>query len=277
MAEAQLGSARPLLSIVTVGFNCADTVADTLRSIESAFAVLPDRGQVEYVFVDGLSSDGTMAVVQSFPDTVDALISERDTGMYDAMNKGAARARGRYLWFINSDDLLESPAALQEVLAGLMEGPEVLFGDILIVDKDDLTVVRRYWRAMKRLSFVQLGWYPPHPGFMIAHDLFNRLHGFDLRYTIASDIDFMTRALLPKPRFKYIPHTLIRMRAGGASNTTFRAIAHANTECVDSLRRARVRFPWIVVTLKILRKAWQRSERIVRPPRAAIAIDKVTS
>ena len=264
-------AARPLLSIVTVGFNCAETVGDTLRSITAAFAAVPDRSTVEYVFVDGSSTDATLSIVRSYPDTVDVVIAEPDDGMFDAMNKGAAAARGRYLWFVNSDDMLESPAALAHVLDGLRKGPEVLYGDILIVDKDNLDRVKRYWRAMKRLSFVQLGWYPPHPGFLIAHDLFDALGGFDLRYTIASDIDFMTRALLRKPRFEYVPETLIRMRAGGASNTTWKAIAHANTECVDSLRRAHVRFPWIVVTLKVLRKAWQRSERLWHPPQPIAA------
>ena len=262
---------RPLLSIVTVGWNCATTVGDTLRSVRSAFAAVHDRATVEYVFVDGQSTDDTMAIVRTFPDTVDVLISEPDDGMFDAMNKGAAAARGRYLWFVNSDDMLESPAALVAVLDALARGPEVLYGDILIVDKDDLDHVKRYWRAMKRLSFVQLGWYPPHPGFLIAHTLFDELGGFDLRYTIASDIDFMTRALLRKPRFEYVPETLIRMRAGGASNTTWKAIAHANTECVDSLRRAHVRFPWLVVLLKVLRKAWQRSERMWHPAQPAAA------
>lgn len=262
---------RPLLSIVTVGFNCAETVGDTLRSIASAFAAVPDRSTVEYVFVDGSSTDATLSIVRSFPHTVDVVIAEPDDGMFDAMNKGAAAAKGCYLWFVNSDDMLESPAALAHVLDGLRKDPEVLYGDILIVDKDDLDRVKRYWRAMKRLSFVQLGWYPPHPGFLIAHDFFDALGGFDLRYTIASDIDFMTRALLRKPRFEYVPETLIRMRAGGASNTSWKAIAHANTECVDSLRRAHVRFPWLVVTLKVLRKAWQRSERLWHAPQPVAA------
>jgi|GEM_PF-789109 len=261
---------RPLLSIVTVGYNCAETVGDTLRSIASAFAATPDRAAVEYLFVDGGSTDATLSIVGSFPETVDVVISEPDDGMFDAMNKGAAAARGRYLWFVNADDMLESPASLEAVLEGLRKGPEVLYGDILIVDKNDLNHVKRYWRAMRRFSFVQLGWYPPHPGFLIAHDLFDELGGFDLRYTIASDIDFMTRALLRKPRFEYVRVTLIRMRAGGASNTTFRAIAHANTECVDSLRRANVRFPWLVVALKVLRKAWQRSTRSWHPQPAVV-------
>ena len=259
---------RPLLSIVTVGYNCAATVGDTLRSFESAFAAAAEvRAAVEYLFVDGGSTDGTLSIVKSYRETIDVLVSEPDEGMFDAMNKGAAMARGQYLWFVNSDDLLESPAALRAVVDGLRHGPEVLYGDILIVDKHDLGRVKRHWRAMQRMSFVQLGWYPPHPGFVIAHALFDRLGGFDLRYTIASDIDLMTRALLRKPSFAYVPLTLIRMRAGGASNTSLKAIAHANTECADSLRRANVRFPWLVVTLKVLRKAWQRSERVLHSPR----------
>lgn len=255
---------------MTVGYNCAETVQDTLRSIESAFAAVQDRTSVEYLFIDGESTDATLSIVRAFPDTVDVLITGPDDGMFDAMNKGAAAANGRYLWFVNADDMVESPGALEAVIHGLGTAPDVLYGDILIVDKDDLDHVKRYWRAMKRLSFVQLGWYPPHPGFLISHDLFDELGGFDLRYTIASDIDFMTRALLRKPHFQYVRETLIRMRAGGASNTSLKAIAHANSECVDSLRRARVPFPWLVVALKILRKAWQRSERIWHAPQPVV-------
>lgn len=258
----------PLLSIVTVGFNCAETVKDTLISLQRAFAALDTRSSVEYVFIDGESSDDTLSIARSFPDTIDILISEPDKGIFDAMNKGVAHSTGEYLWFINSDDMLESPEALRGVLAGLSEKPEVLIGDIVIVDKDDTDLVTRHWRALNWFSAVQFGWYPPHPGFLISRKLFDELGAFDLRYVIASDIDFMTRAMLRKPRLKYVPLTLIRMRAGGASNSSFRAIARANTECVDSLRRANVRLPWLVVSLKIMRKALQRSERIMGTQRA---------
>lgn len=265
----------PLLSIVTVGFNCAGTVDDTLLSMRRAFDAIEERSWVEYVFVDGESTDNTLAIVRSFSDVVDILITGPDSGIFDAMNKGASRATGEYLWFINSDDMLESPEALQGVLAGLSKRPDVLIGDILIVDKDDLNLVTRRWHAMKRFSLVQLGWYPPHPGFLVSRKLFDELGGFDLRYAIASDIDFMTRAMLRKPRLEYVPMMLIRMRTGGASNSSFRAIARANTECVHSLRRANVKLPWVVVSLKVLRKAWQRSERIfgtqqARSPRLSL-------
>lgn len=254
---------QPLLSIITVGFNSAATVGDTLESIRIAFAAV-DRKLVEYVFIDGGSTDATLAILASHADVVDQRLSEPDRGMYDAMNKGAMLAGGRYLWYINSDDMLESPEALVDVLQGLALAPDVLVGNIVIVDKDDTALVRRFWRVRMRLAIVQLGWYPPHPGFIIRADLFRKIGGFDQRYVIASDIDFMTRALLLKPAIRQVDATLVRMRAGGASNGSLAAILQANRECVDSLRRATVAWPWIVVGLKVLRKALQRTNRVVR-------------
>jgi glycosyltransferase len=257
----------PLLTIVTVGFNSAATVGDTLESLRRAFAAV-DRSLVEYVFVDGGSTDDTLSILGRHPDVVDQLLSEPDRGMYDAMNKGAGLARGRYLWYINSDDMLASPEALSAVLDGLAASPDVLVGNIVIVDKDRTAIVRRDWRVSMRLAVVQLGWYPPHPGFVIRADLFRKLGGFDRRYAIAADIDFMTRALLQKPAIGHVRATLVRMRAGGVSNGSFAAILQANRECVDSLRRANVSWPWLVVTLKVLRKALQRSHRIARPTKS---------
>jgi glycosyltransferase len=250
----------PLLSVVTVCFNSAATIEDTLNSLA---CLALSEGRVEYLVMDGASRDGTRAMVETRAQALAlplALHSAPDRGLYDAMNKGLAAARGEYVWFLNSDDLLASAEAFSALLALLERKPQVVVADIAMVAAQDTSRVLRPWPVFGMFNQLWLGWHPPHPGFVARTALLRELGGFDLQYRIAADFDLMTRAwrkLERKDEVLHLSQVLTRMRAGGASNSGLRAVIKGNREVLRSLWRQGVWAAPLAVGFKLARKVLQ--------------------
>lgn len=257
------GNPTPLLSIITICFNSVATIGDTLKSLQCLSEFAP--GLVEYLIVDGGSTDGTQNFAQSQTHIPIKIVSERDRGLYDAMNKGLARALGEYVWYLNADDMLNTSAALNKVLARLRrDQPDILVTDIDMVDARATNRVVRQWRSFGWFNQVALGWHPPHPGFIARRVLLQDLGGFNLTYKIAADIDLMTRAWRRAKLKVYEPVVLVNMRAGGASNGTIKGILKANWEVLHSLFQQRIYSAPVAVLFKLSRKAMQVFTRFVR-------------
>ena len=247
---------RPLLSIITICFNSIETIGDTFKSLHCLSELAPDL--VEYLIVDGGSNDGTQNIALAQTHLPIKIVSERDRGLYDAMNKGLARSSGEYVWYLNADDMLNSSEALLKVIARLqLDAPEILVTDIDMVDAIAVNRVVRRWRSFGWFNQVALGWHPPHPGFVAARELLQELHGFNLAYKIAADIDLMTRAWRRARLRVYEPVVLVKMRTGGASNGTIKGILKANREVLHSLWQQRVYSAPLAVFLKLARKVMQ--------------------
>jgi glycosyltransferase involved in cell wall biosynthesis len=220
-ARPEVGSGEPggepLLSIVTVCFNAAATIGDTLASVGAQRCP-----GVEHVIVDGGSDDGTVELVRRASDSVAAWVSEPDAGIFDAMNKGARLARGRFLWFVNADDRLE-PGAVDAVVARLRDGGDpaetILVGETRRIDADGMpTRIDRYQPPKPRDGEPAHAF--PHPSTIIPRGLFERLGGFDPRLRIAGDYDLLWRAaLLPVPVVT-LERVLVAMREGGVSSSS---------------------------------------------------------
>lgn len=216
------------ISVITVCYNCALHVADTLRSVESQ--TWPD---LEHVIVDGASTDDTMRIVRSRPQPWRRVISESDSGIYDAMNKGIGLAQGEVIGFINSDDVYASPNVLAHVARVFTdESVDACYGDLCYVKQDDLTSVVRYWRSSQFSpgSFAR-AWAPPHPTFFARKSVFERLGGFDLQYRIAADLELMARYMeVNRISTRHIPEVLIKMRMGGTTNRSWSNVLRQNRE-----------------------------------------------
>jgi glycosyltransferase len=251
---------QPLLSVVTVCFNSTATIGDTLSSL-ACLANYADR--VEYLVMDGGSRDGTQALVQERAAALKlplVLHSERDRGLYDAMNKGLGAARGEYVWFLNSDDLLASAEAFAALIALLERKPQIVVADIAMVDAEDTARILRPWPVFGVLNQLWLGWHPPHPGFVARAEFLREVGGFDLQYRIAADFDLMTRSwrkLRTGSDALHLPQVLTRMRAGGASNNGLRAIVRGNREVLKSLWQQGVWAAPLAVAFKLARKLLQ--------------------
>ncbi|SDL60575.1 Glycosyltransferase involved in cell wall bisynthesis [Catalinimonas alkaloidigena] len=247
------------VSIITVVYNGASTIRQTLES------VLSQRGvDLEYILIDGASTDGTTEILQSYRHRIDTLVSEPDGGLYDAMNKGLALATGEYIGTLNADDFYPGEDILQNVVRKLeATGADSLYGDLKYVDQENTAKVVRNWQAglFRHDSFLY-GWMPPHPTFFARKQVYERWGGFRTELRTAADYELMLR-LLYKHRIStcYLPQTLVHMRTGGVSNQTVTARWRANREDRRAWDMNALRPRPYTLLLKPLRKVVQFLER----------------
>ena len=226
------------ISIITVVYNARETIRDTIESVHRQF-----YSDIEHIVIDGASTDGTVEILESCRDKIDVLVSERDHGIYDGLNKGIRLATGEVIGFLNADDVYEDDWVLSRIASALANHRyDAAYGDLEYVAKDDLDRVIRYWRA-GRFSYRRLGWgwMPPHPTFYVRRSIYERLGAFDTSFTIAADFDCMLRFLGPgRVAPAYIPSVLVKMRLGGVSNRSFGQIMLKMREDYRALRRNQV-------------------------------------
>lgn len=245
------------ISVITVSYNSATTIADTVRSV--AGQMHPD---IEHLVIDGLSTDDTVKVVEANRHLNLVLSSEKDAGIYDAMNKGLTRATGEVIGFLNADDFFADAEVLARV-AKTFEADsriEACFGDLVYVTEDNRKVVR-YWKSRPyKIGCFARGWSPAHPTFYIRRSALDRLGQFDLAYRLAADTEFMMRYLeRGAVRSAYIPHVQVRMRVGGATNQSWRNIARQNREILEAFKKNSIPYSLPTFVLhKLASRFWQR-------------------
>jgi glycosyltransferase involved in cell wall biosynthesis len=215
------------ISIITVSFNSAATIADTVKSVASQTYT-----NIEHLVIDGQSRDDTVSVVEANRHNGLRLISEPDGGIYDAMNKGLSLSSGDVIGFLNSDDFYADSSVLEKIASVFQDlSVEASYADLVYVSQDN-SRVDRYWKSKpyKKGDFAK-GWAPAHPTFYIRRSALDRLGLFDLSFKLAADTEFMIRYLeRGGVKSVYIPHILVRMRLGGATNQSWSNIYKQNRE-----------------------------------------------
>lgn len=225
------------ISVITAVYNARGTVADAIDSI-----LAQSHPDIELIVIDGASTDGTQEVLERYRDRIGVLVSEPDNGIYDALNKGIARASGDIVGFLHADDVLAGKDVLAKV-AGAFDDPDVdaVYGDLVYVSKAEPDRIIRYWKsgayARDRL---RSGWMPPHPTYYVRRSIYERLGAFDTAFRIAADYDCMLRHLYGGGiACDYIPEVLVKMRVGGASNRSLKNILRKSAEDYRAIRRNR--------------------------------------
>lgn len=220
------------ISIITVVCDNKETIQDAMNSVLSQ-----EYDDLEYIIVDGSSTDGTVEVikevVKKYPERSIKFISEKDDGIYDAMNKGIRLATGEVVGLLNSDDVCADNLVLKRV-AGVFADISIdsCYADLVYVDKFDLNKVVRYWKSRDyQDGLFGNGWVPPHPTFFVRRQVYESYGVFDLDYKLAADFELMVR-FLGKYRIQsvYIPNVLVKMRLGGATNKSIKNIIKQNLE-----------------------------------------------
>ena len=249
-----------LISVVTAVRNRADTIGAAVASVQGQ-----GHGQVEHVVQDGASTDGTLAAVRAAADARTRLVSEPDSGIYDAINRGIARAQGEVIGLMHSDDLFADAGVLEAVAAAFADpGVDAVYGDLDYVAAADTTRVIRRWRsgAFTPARLAQ-GWMPPHPTLYLRRRVVAAFGAYDTSYRIAADYDAVLR-WFGQPGFRavYIPKVFVKMRnaslsriltksredyralrrsgMGGASNASLSRILTKSREDYRALRRSGV-------------------------------------
>lgn len=248
------------ISIITATYNSAATISDTLRSVASQ-----DYSEIEHIIVDGGSTDDTLSIVSQFPH-VARVISEKDNGIYDAMNKGLRVCTGEIIGLLNSDDFYVSTTVIRQVVEKLItDQTDSLYGDLVYVHPEETRKVKRTWIAGKfhPRKFLY-GWMPPHPTFFVRRKIYEVLGEFNTNLKSAADYELMLRFLYKsKISVSYLPHVLVKMRAGGMSNATLSNRIKANREDREAWRVNHIQPYFFTTWLKPIRKLIQ----FVRKPK----------
>ncbi|WP_322891581.1 MULTISPECIES: glycosyltransferase family 2 protein [unclassified Yoonia] len=223
------------ISVVTAVRNGAATLPRMLDSLRAQ--THPD---LEHVVQDGASTDGTVELLRAQGLAGMALVSAADGGIYEAINAGIRRATGDVIGLLHADDVLADSTILARV-AEVLADPAIdgAYGDLHYVARADPSRVIRHWRAGAfSPRALARGWMPPHPTLYLRREVFDRAGLYDTSYRISGDYDGMLRFLTTgQVRLAYIPHVMVRMQMGGASNRSFAQMIRKSREDYRAIRR----------------------------------------
>ena len=229
------------VSVITATYNSSKTVLDTLKSLNEQTYI-----DIEYIIIDGGSSDNTVSVIKEHCPKVASILSEPDKGIYDALNKGISAATGDIVGFLHSDDLLAYPDAIKELVETLQSNDtQAVYADLEYVSKDDTSKVIRKWTSgVFDKQKLRSGWMPPHPTFFMKRDLYIKHGMFDLDLKIAADYDSLLRYLWSNNvTASYLPKVVTKMRVGGASNRSLANIIEKTKEDIQALKNNQLFWP----------------------------------
>lgn len=241
------------ISIITVCYNSAKTIGRTLRSVREQ-----TYGEIEHIVIDGGSRDNTLEVVAAEGPHVAKLISEKDNGIYDAMNKGVQLATGDVVAFLNADDLYKDADVLAQVAQVMQtEKLDALYGDIEFFQVGQQEVVaRRYNSGRFTAGRLGWGWMPAHPALFVRRALFERYGMFRTDYRIAGDFEFIARVFKnPELRHRHLPKSLVCMQMGGISTSGWRATLQLNREMMRACRANAIKTNWLKMLVRYPLKA----------------------
>jgi len=206
------------ISVITATFNSVKTISDCLNSFSKQ-----DYVSKELIIVDGRSTDGTLDVLATRYKEISEIISESDSGIYDALNKGIMLSKGDIVGFLHSDDEYASSDVLS-VVADVFKDQCVcaVYGDLVYVDRFDTGKIIRKWVGEEFTSgLIKKGWMPAHPTLFVRKEFYKKIGGFNLAYPICADYDSIIKLFsLDNFYAVYIPKLFIKMRIGGKSNNS---------------------------------------------------------
>ncbi len=243
------------ISIITVTYNSAETLADTLQSV--AFQTYPN---IEHIIIDGASKDNTLEIVKQFPH-VAKVMSEPDKGIYDAMNKGIALATGDVIGILNSDDIFESNEIIKSIIS-VFEGNttiDAVYGNISYFKTENPDKIVRYWKSKPYYAtFFEDGEVPPHPSLFLRKKVYDRIGYYYPYFKISSDYDLMFRAFkLGKYNPYFLDLNIVKMRMGGESTKNWKNIWIGNKEVVSVWKKNNVPIPVSFYIKRVLKKVAQ--------------------
>jgi glycosyltransferase involved in cell wall biosynthesis len=239
------------VTIITVSFNSAKTISDTLQSI-----ALQTYPKIEHIIIDGASKDHTLDIIRQFPH-VAKVISEPDKGIYDAMNKGINMATGDIIGILNSDDFYGATDLIQKVVDAFEQQQiDAVFGDVTFVQPNNLKKVVRYYSSKRfHPKKFEFGYMPAHPTFFTKKETYEKYGMFKTNYHISADYELLIRLLyVHKLKYHYLNYSMVTMRAGGVSNSSLKHIYILNKEIVRACEENGIKTNMFKLSLKFFRK-----------------------
>ncbi|WP_312067450.1 glycosyltransferase family 2 protein [Empedobacter sp.] len=202
------------ISIITVCWNASATLEETIKSVASQ-----TYNNIEYIIVDGGSTDSSVDIIKKYTNVIDIWVSEKDKGLYDAMNKGVAMATGDYIGILNADDTFFEKNTIEKVAKFLQDNPlDACVGDI--VQHKNGKIIRKYSSKNWIPEKLKIGFMAPHPAIFFKKELFQKFGNYKLGYKIAADYELIIRYFIKHTiTWKYSGITTTSMSVGGASSS----------------------------------------------------------
>lgn len=246
------------ISLITVTFNGGATIRNTIQSVLSQ-----SYPNIEYIIIDGLSSDNTLSIIKDYePQFMGRLkwISEKDYGIYDAMNKGIQIATGDIVGILNSDDLLMDDNVLKDITLAFDNETDAIYGNLYFVGQNEINHIVRIWKGSPYKSFTT-GWHPAHPTFYVRREVYEKYGAFDISFDISADFELMLR-LIEKYhiRTKYIDRYMVKMRVGGKSTGNIRNIIKGNQNIMKAFKKNDI----LVSTLYPIIRLWPKVLNLIK-------------
>ena len=242
------------ISIITVCFNSQQTIKSTIKSVLNQ-----SYKQVEYIIIDGASTDNTIKIINEFSNSIDVFVSEGDAGIYDAINKGIIKSSGDVVGLLHADDVFDNNSVVDNVMRLFDEDVDMIYGDINYVDRKDINRVIRRWKSdsYSKGKF-KYGWMPPHTGFFIKKSCYTKYGLYNLSLGSSADYELMLRMFeVYNLKSKYIPLNITKMRVGGISNSSFKKRWEANRNDKKSWKINGLKPFWFTFLIKPIIKIKQ--------------------
>jgi glycosyltransferase involved in cell wall biosynthesis len=243
------------ISIITVAYNAQKSIEDTIQSV-----IGQTYKNIEYIIIDGNSTDNTLNICNSYKDNIHTIVSEKDKGIYDAMNKGVALATGDIIGVLNADDFYIDSNVIRKVAERFnSEQCDGVYADLVYVDGDDTSKITRTWTSgeYKNNSFLK-GWMPPHPTFFVKQECYKAYGNYSLNLKSAADYELMLRMIHKhKIKLSYLNEITVKMRVGGVSNSSLKNRVNANKEDREAWRMNDLKPGLFTLIRKPLSKVFQ--------------------
>ncbi|CAN5601539.1 glycosyltransferase family 2 protein [soil metagenome] len=249
------------ISIITITYNSAATVEDTIKTVVSQ-----DYKDLEYLIIDGKSKDTTLQIAEKYKDKISKIVSEKDKGLYDALNKGIRYASGDVIGMLHSDDLYANEKVISKVMQKFNDDPTIegVYADLVFVNRSDVNKTMRVWESgeYEEGAFLK-GWMPPHPTFFVRKEVYEKFGGFNTELKLSADYELMLR-LIHKNQIKmaYLNEVIVKMRMGGVSNVSFFVKLKANIEDKLAWKLNGLTPGMMTIVMKPLRKIKQYFKRV---------------
>ena len=219
-----------LVTIITATYNSEKSIIETLASVSNQ-----SYSNIEHIIVDGASADSTLSLISRNASNNIRIISEKDTGIYEALNKGINLARGEIIGFLHAGDRFGNDETINNIVRQFtlnMHGKNDsigVYGDLIYYSPVNEKKVR-YWKSgIFQAKLIRYGWMPPHPTLFLHKSVYDKIGGYSEKYKISGDYEFILRLFQCKPlNMVYYPHVITEMSIGGESNKSIKNIINTS-------------------------------------------------
>lgn len=243
------------VSIITITFNAEKTIENTIQSV-----ITQTYKNIEYIVIDGKSTDNTLNIINKYSHQISKIISEKDNGLYDAINKGINLATGDVIALIHADDFYINNNIISNYVEKFNQtNVDAVYANLYYVNANDTSKIIRKWNSGNyKSNLFKWGWMPPHPTVVIKKKCYTQFGNYKLNYKTAADYECMLRLIhVNKIKLAYLNQFVIKMRIGGKSNQSLKNRLNANKEDKKAWQENKVKPYFFTLILKPLRKIFQ--------------------